>query len=352
MSLDKETLQVLRIVDSNLNRLAEGLRVLEDIARMVLDDTAITGQLKTLRHDLIRGGLAFNTALLQARDSEEDVGISLEVSGEAKNKDLPGLLVANARRAQESLRVLEETAKMPGLDLDPDKFKQARFSLYTIEKNLLSRLLRQDKIKRVSGLYVIIDTPSLNGLTHIEAARNMIRAGVKVIQLRDKVTPKKDLLPIARGLQELCKASDVLFIINDYIDLAIAADADGVHVGLNDLPLAEARKQMPIDKIIGVSAETPEQAIEAEKAGADYIGFGAVYPTGTKQDIQVAGIEALREVRKKVKIPLVAIGGINKNKIKEVMAAGAEAAAVISAVLRTGDPEAAAKELIRIMKNE
>ncbi len=138
-------LAVTRIVDANINRLAEGLRILEDIARMALDDTDLTQQLKTLRHDLIRGDLSFNLELLQSRNSAEDVGMTLEVEGEGKTKDLPLIVVANSRRAQEALRVLEEMAKLPEMTgkLDSDKFKQARFTLYTLEQKLVARLTAQ-----------------------------------------------------------------------------------------------------------------------------------------------------------------------------------------------------------------
>jgi thiamine-phosphate pyrophosphorylase len=134
---------VLRIIDENLNRLAEGLRVLEDIARMVLDDTDLTGQLKTLRHDLVRGDLPFNLRLLQARDSSSDIGAALEVAGEEKRKDLPLTAMANSRRVQEALRVLEDLAKLPEVSghLDSNKFRRARFEVYTLEKNLVGRLM-------------------------------------------------------------------------------------------------------------------------------------------------------------------------------------------------------------------
>lgn len=132
----------MRIIDENLNRLAEGLRVLEDIARMVLDDAKLTSQLKTLRHDLVRGDLPFNLQLLEARDSSADVGAAMEVSGEEKKKDLPLIALTNSRRAQEALRVLEDLTKLPEISphLDSDKFRKARFELYTIEKNLVERL--------------------------------------------------------------------------------------------------------------------------------------------------------------------------------------------------------------------
>lgn len=139
--------KILRIIDANYNRISEGLRFLEEIARMLLDDAGLTEELKTLRHDLIRGDISFQAKLLQSRDSAGDVGIDIEVSGEEKGKELPILLVANARRVQESLRVLEELGKLPGLpaEFESEKFKHARFTLYIIEQKLMSRLLEQEK---------------------------------------------------------------------------------------------------------------------------------------------------------------------------------------------------------------
>ena len=132
--------KILRIIDVNLNRLGEGLRFLEEVSRFILDDTALTQQLKNLRHDLVRTDIDLDRKLLEARDSEGDVGIDLEVPGESKEKGLPRMVIANSRRAQESLRVLEEMAKLPGINLDSDKYKHARFSLYTIEKELLAKM--------------------------------------------------------------------------------------------------------------------------------------------------------------------------------------------------------------------
>ncbi|MDD5127148.1 MAG: hypothetical protein PHR43_03485 [Dehalococcoidales bacterium] len=132
--------RALRIVDANLNRLGEGLRVLEEVARMVLDDSELSQQLKDLRHDLVRSDLNFRRRLVAARDSEGDVGADMEAAGEGKNRTLAITVVANARRAQESLRVLEEFAKLPEINLDADRFRKARFTLYTIEKKLLHKL--------------------------------------------------------------------------------------------------------------------------------------------------------------------------------------------------------------------
>jgi len=137
--------QALRIIDANINRLGEGLRVLEDVARLVLDDAVLSQQLKNMRHEMVKGDLTLNKQLIQARDSEGDVGIDIEVSGEEERKDLPAIVVANSRRVQEALRVMEELAKTTEVNLDSEKFKKARFELYTIEKKLFSRLLSQDK---------------------------------------------------------------------------------------------------------------------------------------------------------------------------------------------------------------
>ena len=143
--------KILRILDVNLNRLGEGLRFLEEVSRFILDDTALTQQLKNLRHDLVRTDIDLDRKLLEARDSEGDVGIDLEVPGESKEKGLPRMVVANSRRAQESLRVLEEMAKLPGINLVSDKYKHARFSLYTIEKTLVARLRDQSDISANRG---------------------------------------------------------------------------------------------------------------------------------------------------------------------------------------------------------
>jgi len=340
--------QTLRIIDANLNRIGEGLRLLEDIARLVLNDATLTQQLKTMRHEILKGDWSFHQQLLQARDSESDVGISIEVPGDEKQRGLPITAMANARRVQESLRILEEVAKVPAttLKLDSEKFKQARFNLYTIEQNLLFKLLRQDKVTHIPGLYVIIDTQALEGRSHIEVANQVIRGGAKTIQLRDKLRSKKELLFIAQQLRKLCTEHNVLFIMNDYLDLALAADADGVHLGQNDLPLPVARKLLPMDKILGSSVTTLDQAIAAESEGADYIAVGSIYPTPSKETAKVIGLEILRQIRQAVTLPLVAIGGITKDNAAEVMAAGADSVAVISAIAQAKAPEEAARQIV------
>ena len=340
--------QTLRIIDANLNRIGEGLRLLEDIARLLLNDAALTQQLKTMRHELVKGDWSFNKQLLQARNSEADIGINIEAPEQEKQRELLLMVVANSRRVQESLRTVEELAKIPDITpkLNPEKFKQARFNLYSIERNLLSKLLRQDKIKHIPGLYAIIDAQALKGRSHIEVASQIIHGGARTIQLRDKLLSKKELLPIAKQLKELCAEHNVLFIVNDYLDIALAADADGLHLGQNDLPTKVARKLLPIDKILGCSTTTVDQAITAESDGADYIAVGSIYPTTSKETAKVIGLEGLRQIRQAVTLPLVAIGGITKDNAAEVIAAGASSVAVISAILQARSPQEAARQIV------
>jgi len=338
--------QTLRIIDANCNRIAEGLRFLEDIARFLLDDAEITQQLKAMRHNLVKSLSRFGTALLSERNSEADVGARTEISHQ---QDLLSLVTANAKRVEEALRVTEELSKLPdlGATLRSKDFEQARFNLYTLEKKLLSRLMRQQKLKQLTGLYVIIDTQILGLRGEVDTARKAIRGGAKAIQLRDKQHAKGELLTTAQKLKDLCHKSDTLFIVNDYLDIAIAAEADGIHIGQGDLPLSVVRKELPIDKVIGLSTTTLAQAQKAEAEGADYVAVGSIFPSPTKTSAKVVGLEGLRRIKQAISIPVVAIGGISQENIGEVMSYGADSAAVISAVLTQKDIESATRRLVK-----
>jgi len=339
--------QTLRIIDANVNRIGEGLRILEDIARLLLNDAALSQQLKTMRHELVTSDWPSYQQLLQARNSEGDIGIHIKAPEQEKPRELTTIVAANAKRVQESLRTIEELAKLPDIapKLNSEKFQQARFNLYTIEQRLVSKLLRQDKVKHLPGLYAIIDTQALKGRSHIEVAKQAIQGGSKTIQLRDKLGNKKELLPIAQQLKNLCAEQDVLFIINDYLDLALATDADGLHLGQHDLPTKVARQLLPIDKILGCSTHSVDEATTAESEGADYIAVGSIYPTPSKETAVVIGLDRLRQIRQAVTLPIVAIGGITRDNVTEVIAAGANAVAVISAILQAESPREAARQI-------
>ena len=345
-------LQPLRIIDANLNRSSEGLRLLEDVARFILNDATLSQQLKTIRHDLAEETKSLGVKLLSHRDSEHDVGVGKEnvIMPDVKQSQqgLLGTITANAKRVEQSLRVIEETAKLPQISpmLNPAKFEQARFTLYTLEQKLISEILRQDKIKQLAGLYVILDRQALAARNELTIGEQVIQGGAKAIQLRDKQASKAELLPVAEKVKHLCHKHSILFIMNDYLDLALAVDADGLHIGQKDLPLPIVRHTLPIDKIVGCSVTTVSQAIKAQSEGADYIAVGSIFPTKTKGNAVVVGVDRLKQIRRAVTSPLVAIGGINEDNIEQVMAAGADSVAVISAVLTQEDVKKAAQRLV------
>jgi thiamine-phosphate pyrophosphorylase len=233
--------------------------------------------------------------------------------------------------------------------LDSAGFEQTRFALYALERDLFSKISRRDKTDRIVGLYVILDRQFLGGKDDLEVARQVVDGGAGVIQLRDKQSKKGELLPVAQKLKELCSQAGVLFIVNDYLDLALAVDADGLHIGQDDLPLHVARRELPIDRIIGCSVTTSSQATKAQNEGADYIAVGSVFPTATKKETIVVGMDAVRKLKRTISTPLVAIGGINESNAGEVVAAGADAVAVISAVLGERDVKGAVQKLVTKM---
>lgn len=337
--------ETLRIIDANLNRAAEGLRVLEDIARLGLDDASLSERLKMLRHQLTNTSPDLQQALISARAADADVGRDTQVSGEPKERDLAAAVFANSRRAQESLRVLEEMARLPG-ELSTDRFRQTRFSIYTLEQELLFRLTRQAKVKALAGLYAVLDMEALGERDPLEVSRQIIGGGAKVVQLRDKRRSRRELFNVAVKLRQLCAEHGVLFIINDYLDIALASDADGLHVGQEDLPAAVVRRLLPLGKLLGVSVMTVEEARQAQGDGADYLGVGAIYATASKEVPGVVGPGRLTEIKQAVPLPLVAIGGITAERVPEVIRAGASGVAVISAILGAASSEAAARRIV------
>ncbi|MBB6669723.1 thiamine phosphate synthase [Cohnella nanjingensis] len=179
----------------------------------------------------------------------------------------------------------------------------------------------------------------------LEVMEAAIRGGADIVQLRDKASPKRELLRKARAMRELTRRLGTLFIVNDHPDIALAAEADGVHLGQDDLPVASARQMLGPDRLIGVSTHALPQAIAAERAGADYIGAGPVYPTGTKPDRPAATLSYISEAARAVRIPFFAIGGIHPGNAEDVLAAGASRLCAVSAVVGSPDPEEACRRL-------
>lgn len=199
------------------------------------------------------------------------------------------------------------------------------------------------------GLCFITDHKTAGGLSFLDMTQAVLRAGVGWVQYRDKTGPRRKVYEEAIKLKDLAGKHNAVFIVNDYSDIALAVDADGVHLGQDDLPVKEARKILGRGKIIGVSTRCIEQALEAEQAGADYIGFGPVFHTSTKDAGSPRGIDLLGKIKNKVSIPVVAIGGVNLKNIHSVLETGVDAVAAASAILK-GDIEENAGRFMEIIK--
>jgi thiamine-phosphate diphosphorylase len=204
---------------------------------------------------------------------------------------------------------------------------------------------RMTSTRPIRGLYVIIDPEACPGRSPVEIARLALEGGAAVLQWRDKRRDKGDQLEGARAIAALCRDAGAIFIVNDHVDLAIACGADGVHLGQHDLPIEAARPIAGAGMIIGVSTNNDAEARVAEAASADYVAVGAIFSTASKGNTRPADLDRIRAVKAAVRPPVVAIGGINASNIRSVVEAGADAAAVISAVCGADDPRLAAREL-------
>jgi thiamine-phosphate pyrophosphorylase len=200
-------------------------------------------------------------------------------------------------------------------------------------------------------LYVITDEEVGGGLSHAEIAQRAIAGGADVIQLRDKVCGSRELLRIGCVIRKITGKTGTLFIVNDRLDVALACGADGIHLGQDDLGADVARQLTPPGFIIGISVGTLGEAVRAEQGGADYLALSPVFPTASKNDAGPGhGLEVLREIRKYVAIPVIAIGGITTGNVDDVITAGADGVAVISAVVGSPDITAAAREIKEMVR--
>lgn len=341
-----------RIVDVNQNRLSEGLRILEEIARLYLENETLTLRLKNLRHALTLQDTASNCHLLFSRQADTDIGAHLKTVDQSKPETLFSLISANAKRAEQSLRVLEEFAGLLELGFDTSIYSRGRFELYTLEKDLAAILLRKNRRDMIKGLYVAIDVDYLAGRDIPRVTKEVLEGGCRLVQLRAKTASARQFLSLALSLKELCIEYGAVFIVNDRLDIALACGADGLHLGQTDLPLSQARCLMPAGSIIGISADSPEDAASAQAGDADYVAAGAVFPTQTKLDVLYGGLSGLKAIRQVVNIPLVAIGGINKSNYNEALQAGADSLCLISAVLGAPDIKKATSEFMTLVEAE
>lgn len=317
-----------RILDANLDRSREGLRIIEEWCRFGLNNADLANECKQLRQELARW---HTSELRAARDTPGDPGTELTHPQEEQRSGIQQLLQVNFSRVEEALRVLEEYGKI----YDPQMgkaFKEMRYRVYALESNLLA-YRRYEQLLR-SQLY-LVTSPKDNLFAVVEAA---LQGGLGVVQYRDKTAADGAKLAKVRKLCEICHRYGALLIVNDRVDLAIAAGADGVHLGQEDLPAVEARKLLGPGKIIGRSTTNPQEMQRAVEEGADYIGVGPVYATPTKPNKPAAGLDYVRHAAAKSPIPWFAIGGIDINNLDEVLRAGAERVAVVRAIMDAEQP--------------
>jgi len=202
-----------------------------------------------------------------------------------------------------------------------------------------------------SPLYVILDGQASGGRRLDELLDAVLAGGCRIVQLREKTMPPARLFLLAQALRRRCREAGALFIVNDRVDLALAVEADGAHVGQDDLPAREARRLLPPPMILGVSTHNADQARRARDDGADYVAVGSMFPTGSKIGFELVGPELVRRVRADIPVPLVAIGGITRDNLSQVIEAGADAVAVISAIGNARDPAAAVREFLETIRS-
>ncbi len=339
--------KIYRVLDANLNRAREGLRVVEEVVRFIWDDAILSSSVKNVRHGLQKASSYLPVEiydLIDARDSTGDVGAEGITDSEMGRVTLNDLVIANIIRVQEAARVLEEFSKFTSPDA-AKYFKNFRFEVYNLEKEIIEN--RKKKSLLDFHLYVILgDDGTLGDKDIISAAKDAILGGAGIIQMRIKNSGTRDLLETGRKLRELTSAEGITFIVNDRADIALAVNADGVHLGQDDLPPRVARNILGPGKIIGISTHSGEQALQAVRDGADYIGVGPVFATGTKIEAgSPVGTDLLRAVSKKIQIPIVAIGGINADNVVKVLETGVTRCAVISAVTSASDVVSATRRI-------
>lgn len=318
-----------RVIDANINRVSEGIRVLEDIMRFVHNNKEASKILREKRHQLRKLFLHLDGSLLDSRDTVGDVGVKISQNSDLdKKSNSKNLILSNFKRVQEGLRSIEEISKIIGEYSVSKELEALRYSFYTLEKELVNSI----KLEIPLGLYGITAENFSNGKTNYQVVEEMIKAGIKIIQYREKTKSLREKLMEAKELAELCKKNGVLFIVNDHVDIALMVDADGVHVGQEDMPVSEIRRILGAHKIIGLSTHSVEDAENAQKQDVDYIGVGPVFPTTTK-DRAAVGLEYLEYVEKNIKLPYIAIGGIKENNLSEIVEKGAKRIALVSEIV-------------------
>lgn len=285
-----------QIIDANLNRVAEGFRVIEDYTRFISKQKSVTDKLAKLRKEINQSESdPINNLLI--RNTNEDMRAK-EVP--KKREDILDLLKANFKRVEEGLRVLEEYT-------GESTYNKIRYDVYELEKEVVLSAIKKEL---QPGVYLISDD--------IAILEQGITWGVSAIQLRDKKNSKKVILQKALEIKDRAKKANIPLIINDYLDIAIACDADGFHSGQDDIPVSSVRKIFGPHKLIGRSTSTLEEGLKAQKDGADYIGIGPIWATVSKPEYKPIGLDYLKKAKEQISIPYVAIGDVNLAHMAEI----------------------------------
>jgi thiamine-phosphate pyrophosphorylase len=321
----------LRVIDANLNRAREGLRTAEEYARLVLNDARAAQALKDARRHVQSCAEAFGPGLLAARDIDGDVGTRPEADDVTRVNE-HDIAAAAIKRAQEALRVIEEFAQLHSPTAAAAAAK-ARYGLYAAEQQIFIAGPRRAAL--ASPIMVVF-----NGMYVREDWRDvlagLLEAGARLFQVREKDLPARNLAAHTEAVLSAVRPHGGVVLVNDRADVAAATGADGVHLGQDDLSVAQARKIVGPGAIIGVSTHNEAEAGEAEQSGADYVGLGAMFHTDTKKVQSMAGPAAISRIL--VKIPVFCIGGITRANAAELAGKGARHIAVSSALLNAADP--------------
>jgi thiamine-phosphate pyrophosphorylase len=339
---------IWRAVDASANRAAEALRVLEDVLRFGLDDEHLTRLAKNLRHDLAdvlsRHGLWQRTA---ARDVIGDVGVGVAAQAGLARGGLSDLVAANAARATQALRSLQECAAVVATEA-AGGFESIRYRVYTLERAALAAVRSVDRLADVS-LCVLVDGGH-DAVSFARLVESLVEAGVRMFQIRDKSLPVPLLAERVRTALGIVRrggeAARPIVVVNDRVDVAAAVSADGAHVGADDLPVPLTRRVVGPGRLVGRTSHDVAEARAAVVDGADYLGIGPCFPSPTKSFADHAPPEFLRTVCREVSLPVFAIGGITVDRLEALVALGVRRVAVASAVTRAADPPRAARELI------
>lgn len=333
-----------RIIDANANRAREALRVLEDYCRFSLQDALLTRQIKQLRHALVEKLSTLPAgALLESRDTPRDVGTPIRTAHEEQRTSLMDVVHANAKRLQEALRSLEEFGKLYSPQLGRS-LEELRYQSYTVEKALVLGTASRQRLLDASVMVLVSGKHCRASLewTITEAAAG----GASIIQLREKSLCDRELLTRARDVRRWTWKAGLLFILNDRPDLARLVEADGVHLGQEDLPVHEARRIVGPDCLIGVSTHDLNQLRQAVLDGASYVGVGPTFSSSTKAFDDFPGLDFVRQAAQETTLPLFAIGGITPENLAATLKAGARHVAVCQAVCQSLNPRAVVTSLV------